>query len=236
MKFIIPLSYLLLMGSPIFAQTGINANSHGFEIFTRPGDLAERLNSFGITDAQYNSIKDGMYANTNFLYGNIFEDGKEMIKGLPMRYNAYADDIEVKLKTTDEAFQPLLKQENLAVKTLTDYYIYLPDNGIKEKSGYVNVLFDGKNYKLYKKITVSFKAAKKAETSYDTELPPSFQQTTYYYLVKEGNLIDMSGSKSKMTGIIEDAKPGIKNYIKKQKLDIRKEKDLIKVVEHLDTM
>ncbi len=236
MKTLIKITIILLVALPMSAQTGIISGGGSYQIFTKGSDIGTRYNSLGLTDAQFNAIKNDMYANPSFIHGSIYENGKKVASDLPMRYNAYTDDIEVKLKSTDTDFQPLKKNTELSVKTPIDFYIYLPDNGIKEKSGFVNVLFDGDNYKLYKKITVSFQAAIKGRTSYESDTPPSFKQNVFYYLEHDGNLIEVPSRKGKIIDLLDNENPGMKNYIKKNKIDVRNEADLIKAVSHLDSL
>lgn len=236
MKTIISITTALLIGATLTAQSGIQGTSQGFEIFVRPGEISQQVNEFGLTRDQFNAIKDKMYANSKFLYGNIYENGIEQAKGLPMRYNAYTDDIEVKLRNEDEKHQPLIKDEKYSVKTLTEHYIYLNDNGSKATSGFMNVLVDGENYKLYKKVISTFNPSVKAKTSYDNESPASFNQQTYYYLVQNGSLNEISGGKSKMEKMLDGQKPGIRSWIKKEKLNVKDEKDLKTAVEHMNKM
>ncbi len=218
------------------AQTGIIGTGGGYEIFTRASDIGQRYNSLGITDSQFNAIKNDMYANSQFIHGSIYENGEKVATNLPMRYNAYTDDIEVKLKSSDEDFQPLKKNTNLSVKTPLDYYIYILDNGNKERSGYFNVLVDGDNYKLYKKITVSFEPIVKARTSYESDVPPSFKQTVFYYLVQNGNLTVLPNRKRQILDLLVKEKSGMKDYLKRSDLDVRKEGDLIEAVTHLNSL
>jgi len=236
MRFLIILICILSMGPIMEAQTGISTGGMGFRVFQKPGDVFQRFNEFGLTQAEFNAIKNGMYPNPNYLPGSIYENGKEMVRDLPMRYNAYTDEIEVKEKRQSEDYQTLEKNENVSVKIAYDPYIYLPDNGIKEKSGFMNVLVDGEKYKLYKKETVTFHPLVKAQTGYDSDSPARFTQNVYYYLVQNGNLMDIPSRKSKVVDMLENENSGMKSYIKKSKLDVRKEAGLKKAVEHLDTL
>ncbi|QAA81923.1 hypothetical protein EI546_09400 [Aequorivita sp. H23M31] len=236
MKNFINITIAFILGLAVNAQTGIQTGGGGFQIFTKASDMGQRYNSLGLTDSQFNSIKSGMYANMNFIHGNIFENGEKIAADLPMRYNAYTDDIEVKLKSSDANFQPLKKIPNLSVKTPLDYYIFLEDNGKKEESGFVNVLVDGDQYKLYKKITVSFQPAAKGRTSYESDTPASFKQNIFYYLVHDGNLMEVPNSKGKIIDFLDKENSKMKDYIKKNKIDVRNEAGLIKAISHLESL
>ncbi len=227
---------LLFMAPTMMAQSGIVMGSQGFRTYQKPGDIFQRFNEFGLTETDFNAIKDGMYSNSNFLTGSIFEDGKEVVRDLYMRYNAYTDDIEAKENKRDEAIHTLNKAENISVKIALDPFVYLPDTGAKESSGFMQVLVDGEKYKLYKKIVVTFHPAVKATSGYDSDTPAKFSHNVYYYLVQNGELMEIPSRKSRAMAMLEKENSGMKNFIKKSKLNIREEGDLQKAVEHLNNL
>ena len=236
MRIISTLIIVLAATFSSIAQTGLMRSSAGFTIYTRPGDVAKQLNEFGLTDAQFDAIKNDMYISDKFLYGNIYENGKEIAKGLPMRYNAYTDDVEVKLKSSDSEYQTLTKDPEVSAKTLSEHYVFVPITTSKERSGFMDVLVEGKTYKLYKKTIAEFKPAVKATTSYDSDTPASFYQKEYYYLVKDGNLKEIPNRRSKARKFFEDENNQMKDWIKKNKIRFNDPDDYIRTVEHLNSI
>src|SRR5690554_900125 len=143
----------------VFSQA---ANSQ-YDIYSRTIDINQKSLAFGLTEAQFESIKDEAYANPNFLEGSIFQEDHLASAGVPMRYNAFADEIEIKKSATDENYGALVKDPDIFVKIGRELYIFIPFEGSNEKGGYFNVLNDGKTYDLYKKTTAVFREPRKAE-------------------------------------------------------------------------
>src|SRR5690606_6163730 len=120
----------------------------------------------------------------------------QLIKsGVPMRYNAFADEIEIKKSPTDANYGALIKDPEIFVKMGRDIYLFIPFEGSNEKGGYFNVLSDGKTYDLYKKTTATFQEPKKAASTYARDIPPSFIKHITYYLVQDGQFLQMPNSK-----------------------------------------
>ena len=153
-----------------------------------------------------------------------------------MRYNAYADEIEIKKNPTDEAYSALIKDPNIFVKIGTDIYLFVPFEGSNEKGGYFNVLSDGKMYDLYKKTKSIYREPRKARTSYERDVPPSFSKTTTYYLVKDGTFLEMPNTSSRILKMMNKKEKEMKKYIKENDLDLDKEADLIKAVTYFDSL
>lgn len=211
------------------------ANSQ-YDIYSRTIDINEKSLAFGLTEAQFAAIKDEAYANPNFLDGSIFQ-GEELIRtGVPMRYNTFADEIEIKKSASDENYSALVKDPEIFVKIGKEIYLFVPFQGSNEKGGYFSVLADGKTYDLYKKTSSIFVEAKKAETTYQRDTPPSFSKTVKYYLVKDGTFLEMPNSKSRILKMMDQKKSEMKSYIKENRLDLDKEADLIKAITYFDSL
>lgn len=233
MKKILITGVLALSTIAVFSQA---ANSQ-YDIYSRTIDINEKSLAFGLTEAQFEAIKDEAYANPNFLSGNIYQEDKIIKAGVPMRYNALADEIEIKKTPSDESYSALIKDPEIFVKIGSDIYLFVPFQGSNEKGGYFNVLSDGKTYDLYKKTSSEFIEGKKAETTYQRDTPPSFKKSITYFLVdKNGRFLEMPNSKSRILRMMDKNKSEIRSYIKENKLDLDKESDLIKVISYFDSL
>ncbi len=232
MKNIILTSLAIMLLAPAIAQRA----STNFDIYARTIDLNEKSLAFGLTEAQFAAIKDEAYANPNFLQGKIFQ-GDQLIKDdVPMRYNAYADEIEIKKSPSDVSYGALTKSPDIFVKMFKDIYVFVPYEGSNEKGGYFNVLSDGKTYDLYKKTKAVYRAPQKAKTSYQKDMPPSFPKTVTYYLVQNGTFLEMPSGKSKILKMMDRKKNEMKKYIKENNIDLDKEADLIKTISYFDSL
>jgi hypothetical protein len=222
----------LITGS-IFSQA---RQSSYTSVFDRTIDINQKSLAFGLTEAEFNAIKDEAYANPTFVKGNIYQEDQLIKSDVLMRYNAYADEIEIKKNPTDEAYSALIKDPNIFVKIGTDIYLFVPFEGSNEKGGYFNVLSDGKMYDLYKKTKSIYREPRKARTSYERDVPPSFSKTTTYYLVKDGTFLEMPNTSSRILKMMNKKEKEMKKYIKENDLDLDKEADLIKAVTYFDSL
>ncbi|MCZ4319625.1 hypothetical protein O4H26_11535 [Aequorivita viscosa] len=233
MKKIIFTTTFVLMAISVFAQ---ERQSSYTSIYDRTIDINQKSLAFGLTEAQFESIKDEAYANPNFVQGKIFQDDKLLRDDVPMRYNAYADEIEIKKSPTDANYGALMKSPDIYVKMFRDIYVFIPFEGSNAKGGYFNVLTDGKTYDLYKKTKAVFREPQKAKTSYQRDSPPSFPKTVTYYLVQNGVFLEMPNSKSKILKMMDIKKSEMKKYIKNNDIDLDKEADLIKTITYFDSL
>ncbi|MGB3342933.1 MAG: hypothetical protein WBA61_03395 [Aequorivita sp.] len=232
MKKILALGLLALSTTGVFAQS---QNSQ-YDIYARTIDLNQKSLAFGLTEAAFEAIKDEAYANPNFLIGKIFQEDQVLKDNVPMRYNAYADEIEIKINETDQAYGALIKDPDIFVKVGKEIYVFVPFEGSNAKGGYFSVLADGKNYGLYKKTTAVFREPRVAETSYQKDTPPSFQKTVIYYLVKDGKFLEMPSSKSRILKMMDIKKKEMNAFIKTNKIDLGNEADLIKTITYFDSL
>ena len=228
MKKIIFTVSLALMTVSMFSQYN--------SIYNRTIDINQKALAFGLSEAEFESIKHEAYANPNFLQGNIYQ-GDQLIKSdVLMRYNSYADEIEIQKNSYDKSYSALTKSPDIFVKIIKDLYVFVPYEGSNEKGGYFNVLSDGKVYDLYKKTKSVYREPKKAETSYGRDIPPSFVKSTIYYLVQNGTFYEMPNNKSKVIKMMDKKKTEIKTYINQHKINLEKESDMIKLVSYFDSL
>lgn len=233
MKKIIVVLTLILAGTNVFAQ---RSSTPEFNIHSRMIDLDEKARAFGLTEAQYEAVIDQAYANPQFTLSQIYLDNKVMKENTLARYNASEDEIEIKNNANDTQFSALAKDPNISVKIGLETYVLVPLKGSNADGGYFNVLYKGENYDLYKKVTARFVEPKPAATSYSQPTKPSFAKNTTYYMVENGSFYELPTGKSKILSVFNKKKNEIKSFVKKNKLDVKKEKDLAKVVEEFDRL
>lgn len=197
--------------------------------------MSERYNSPDFVETY-----DGTpYNSENFLLGNVYIK-KELTKSnVAMRYNIYSDEIEIKenLQTDDKEITALIKSPDISITIFTDTFVYVPKGKGLEKGGYFQVITNGKNYSLYKKLGKKYYEAKKAKTSFERDVPAKFEdRITYYISFANGGMVELpEGSKKKVYKAFGERENEVKNYCKEKGLDITKEKDLKRVIIHFDT-
>jgi hypothetical protein len=178
------------------------------------------------------------YNFPSYLLGNVYKNDELWATDVALRYNAIADEMEIKesLTTPDSEAKVLTKSPDVYVKIINDIYVFAPYKGGIEGGGYFHVLFEGTKIDLFKKPKKSFSKAKKATTSITRDLPASFKDKPVYYIVdKEGKYFELPSSRSKKLKVFGKNKDAIKAYVGKNQLDLNDEKHLLRVIKHFDT-
>ncbi len=69
------------------------------------------------------------------------------------------------------------------------------------------------------------------------DVPASFEENSVYFIVsKDGKFYELPKSKSKKVKVFGNKQDVVKKYIKKNKLNINKEKDLKKLLIYFDNL
>lgn len=232
MKKLLFIAALTLTTSGVFAQ----ANASQYDFYARTIDLNQKSLAFGLTEAEFETIKDEAYANPNFILGNIYQEDQLIRSGVPMRFNAHADEIEIKQNASDQSYSALVKDPSIFVKIGMELYLLVPYKGSNERGGYFNVLHDGATYDLYKKTKATFREGQKAKSTYARDVPPTFAKTTTYYLVEDGRFLEIPSSKKRILKMMDSKGSEMKEFIKNNKLDLNKEVDLVRAISHFDSL
>ena len=185
------------------------------------------------------TYKGTPYNNPSFLLGNIYKEGKLLADNLAIRYNAVADEMEVKqiLNSDDENARVLTKSQDIYVKIVDDIYVFVPYQGGVENGGYFQVIFEGSQIALYKKHIKDFKPEKKATSSITKTLPAVFKDKPVFYLVtKSGKFYQMPKSRSKKLKVFGEKQNQMKAFTKQNNLDLNKQEDLLTAVKYYDSL
>lgn len=181
------------------------------------------------------------YEYEDFKKGKIFY-GDEFLADTYYRYNAFSNEIEVK--------QTLLKEEKHKALLADKELVLMPANGQemrfmtfitkknRTKNGYLTLLYDGEQYKLYKRLSVKFTEAKPAANSMVNAIPSRFSHFIEYYLKeKDTDRIDeISSKKSAILKLLPKELAGeVKAHLKETKLDLADEQDLVNLFAFLNT-
>ncbi len=181
-------------------------------------------------------VEGSMYNVREFRKGQVYV-GEELHATFPMRYNAYSDEFEVKKDVGDEVLG-LTKSTTLTFVLGGQSFVYRNYLDKKEKSvqGYLQVLEEGGNYKLYYRKAKIFKEGKKAQTSFHPDIPHKFVDSETFYLAAESsNPRYISNSKKAMREMVAESEwLKVKDYMKNHKIDLSKKTDLLKLVRFMN--
>jgi len=207
------------------------------DVFLLDNYIKRQNNGINFKDTK--TYKGTPYNNPSFLLGNIYKEGKLLADNLAIRYNAVADEMEVKqfLNSDDENARVLTKSQDIYVKIVDDIYVFVPYQGGVENGGYFQVIFEGGQIALYKKHIKDFKPEKKATSSITKTLPPVFKDKPVFYLVtKSGKFYQMPKSRSKKLKVFGEKQNQMKTFTKQYNLDLNKQEDLLKAIIYFDTL
>ncbi len=182
------------------------------------------------------------YEYEDFKKGKIYY-GDEFLADTYYRYNAFSNEIEVK--------QTLLKEEKHKALLADKELVLVPVNGQemrfmtfitkknKTKNGYLTLLYDGEQYKLYKHLSVKFTEAKPAANSMVNAIPSRFSHFIEYYL-KEKNTDRIDEILPKKSAVLKllpkELANEVKVHLKDSKLDLTEEQDLVNLFTFLNTL
>jgi len=179
------------------------------------------------------------YANEEFQKGIVTKNGIIIAYNTGLRYNANRDIFEIKktFALKDNQAKLLKRTDEIVLKVNNNNFVYIPVNASNKVLGYFVLLHKGENITLLKKIKKEFIPAQKAYSSMTRDVPPTYKEKiTLYISDKDGVIIELPNSKNKKIDAFYKDKKVTKLYVKENKLNINKERDLVKLAKYLDTL
>ena len=179
------------------------------------------------------------YANKDFQKGVAIKNGITIAYNLGLRYNANKDIFEIKktFALKDNQAKLLKRTDEIVLKVNNSNFVYVPVNASNKVLGYFVLLHKGKNITLLKKIKKEYIPAQKAYSSMSKDVAPTYKEKTMLYVSnKDGVITELPNSKNKKIDVLYKDKKATKLYIKENKLNINKERDLIRIAKYIDTL
>lgn len=180
------------------------------------------------------------YITDAFQRGGIYKEGKLVDGQVALRYNSLRDEIEVKpdLNATDSQARILRKNKSFYVKILNDLYVFEDRPGYENaKPGYFEVLLESSPMSLYVKHRKEFIEGKKSINSISADILPSFKDREIFYLVNDkGEFTELPASRNGKIKVFGKDRKNLKRYAKEQDLNVNRERDLVKLVEHYNSL
>ena len=156
-----------------------------------------------------------------------------------IRFNVFDDEVE--LKKEANTIQSLSKQKLYQIEFLDGTGIYETRSYI-DGAGTVNYSFFKKvhgtnQFILFKKYRTIFEPAKPPRSGYEPETPAKFikKESSYYLLdlqTEAEHLKELPKKKKNFTVIFGSRSKAITSFIKKERLKLNSEKDLITILEY----
>ena len=199
--------------------------------------MATMLFTISIASAQVKGSDGVEIAGSPFL-DDKYKDGMihigDKTQAAPIRYNAYQDLIEYKLNGV-----PMVLDANQAVTKVTvgdEVFIPLTTNSSAKKPGYF-VLLDSGKVKLYAKKKIVYVPFRKQGKIDGTDQPAEFKKSpdTFYFQMGDGQLQEVDNMKS-VVASMPDKQDELTQYVKKEKISPKKEKDLLQFVKYYNSL
>jgi hypothetical protein len=190
----------------------------------------------GKSEADLNSTVEGSpYFDENLINGEIYTRQAEKFSDVPMRYNAYSDEIEFKLP--DGVVYILSDPKKIFQIKLNDKVVvfseYISNKEVRE--GFLFVLYSGKSslylrrYKVYK--------PKVPSNGIINEVPAKYvDKPLEYYIKPENGLPQLFNTKRDLLRLLSKHSSEIETYMKKENVNMNDNNDLIKVLKYYDSL
>ena len=184
-----------------------------------------------------------IYLEDAFAPCTIFYN-EELVGNFFYRHNAYNDEIEIKdTQLAEEAESSLatLKELRLIDQTANkelSLNLYRNKDG-EVRNGYLYTLSKGKNYILYFKNNVKFTEGTHPVSSMVRPTPNKFTHfTEYYFKTSDGKIAEFLSPKKGdfLEGVVKDLREQVKKYLKEEKINLKRESDLVTLFGYLNSI
>jgi hypothetical protein len=178
------------------------------------------------------TIEGSPYLNETYANAEIWSSATAH-QNFSVRYNIYQDAMEYKQNGQIYAFDPSSKLRRVVLGDET-FILSRYDLDGQTKSGFLQVLDSGK-VMLYAKKVVKFTDAKKGGNLDGTDQLARYARGADVFFFKIGNTVpkEVESLKS-MIAVFPDKNEELTQFAKKEKISIKKEKDMIKLVKYYD--
>ena len=164
---------------------------------------------------------------------------EEFAEKLYYRYNMHNDEVELKESPLSETVFALNLDRNITLKAedlnLTLETLNTPKQGVR--NGYVNVLYSGKNFKIYERVKTKFKEGVKAVNSMVRSTPDKFNQfIEYYYQINDERLLQYLPNKRRkiVESLPQDYQIKAADLLKENRYTLKSQEGLIQFISDLN--
>jgi len=185
-----------------------------------------------VTTSSGETIAGSPYVDDKYKDGMIYYGDKNY--PAPIRYNAYQDLIEYQ-----QNGKALTLDANPSIKKVVvgdEVFIPLSHEGNTKKLGYF-VMVDSGKLSLYSKKKIIFLPFKQRGKIDGTDQPAEFQKKPdiFYYQVGDGALQQVDNVKS-IIASLPDKQDEMTQFAKKEKINAKKEKDILQFVKYYNSL
>lgn len=179
------------------------------------------------------NVEGSPYLDEEFKLGTVTVNNDTSYKAY-LRYNAFNDEIE--MQDGSEVIA-LMKRDYITAKLSGYNYqvIKFKQDG-KARQGYATPLYTG-DTSFYLRNQVVLRESKAASSSYGKDKPARFEREVLYYIAKEGETAEaVRLTKKSIIETLSDQKASLDRYCKTEKLKLKTEAEVVKLLMHYDSL
>jgi hypothetical protein len=188
------------------------------------------------SNVDLSKIEGSPYMNNEFQLGKVYNRITKNVSNFLLRYNIYNDEIQIKVNDNNTS-RVLIKSNDYFVifnNSQIFYEKYLVNNKIE--TGYFILKYTGKSLRLFEKKNKIFQDAKPSKDSFHNSIPAKFKDNSSYYIksINDEILHPVSSSKKAVLDNFPNHEKELKTYIKSEKINLKDENDLKKLLTYYD--
>ncbi|GGX13869.1 hypothetical protein [Aquimarina muelleri] len=200
----------LALSSTIFAQL--------------PRDLLNTIKK----DYTFEDYSGNIYMTSGYKDANVIHE-KSTTFDAKLRYNIHTDALEY---DSGSQLYELVKKPTIHARIDGDYFYYCTfesQRGV-DRSGYYILVELSNGYSIYKRLTLKIREPRNGVGVGAPIESGAVRSSTTYYLEEAGVIMELPMSKKDMLAVFNDKENELKEYLKKEKIRLRKEEDLVRLV------
>jgi|GEM_PF-2503145 len=186
---------------------------------------------------QLADVEGSMYYLEAFIPGQIYHSEKPF-KQIPMRYNAFTDEIEVK-REGQSSPEALLKDAKISCLLNGERLIYVEHLNKKGdvQKGYLVQHVSGNTYHFYERKSKTFKEGQQPKTSLHIPTPDKFVDKSEFYVAKNSETPKfLPTSQKKLLSFLGDKDGKLKSFIKNNQIDLSEKNDVQRLILFAESM
>ncbi len=181
----------------------------------------------------YDEYNGSVYAKSRYKESSVIDE-KAGTFDAKLKYNIFTDALEY--NQGSKLFE-VIKSATIHARIDGDYFYFCDfknQRGRKREGYYVLVELNDR-YRIYKRFTLDIKDPPPSTLTQVSE-PGELKMVTTYYIEEAGMIMELPMNKKDMLATFSDKETELREYLKKEKIRLKKEEDLIRLVSRYNAL
>ncbi|GAA4276959.1 hypothetical protein [Aquimarina mytili] len=189
--------------------------------FSQPIEVTEEISTL-------EKYAGSIYINKEYQRASVIDE-KSGTYETKLKYNVYTDALE---HTVGGKLHEVIKTPTTYARINNEYYYYcdFQNNHGRKKRGYYILVEMNDLYRVYKKYDLKITEPKEMDPLTGSAVTGKIKVTTTFYLEDDGVILELPMNKKDILLTFSDKEEELKQYIKKEKIRLKKEEDLLRLV------